>query len=101
MSNWPLLQFVEDLGGFDFVALLLGAVVVFFSIGFAIDYIVGRHGMGPYWSAFYATLGAYAGLCIRDWWLQPYAGYDPYLTTIVIAGGSLATVVMVTAVAKR
>ena len=42
MSNWPLFQFVEDLGGFDFVALLLGAVVVFFSIGFAIDYIVGR-----------------------------------------------------------
>ena len=26
-------------------------------------------------------LGAYAGLCARDWWLQPYAGYDPYLTT--------------------
>ena len=47
MSSWPLLQFVEDLEGFDFVALLLGAVVVFFSIGFAIDYIVGRYGMGP------------------------------------------------------
>jgi hypothetical protein len=37
MSNWPLLQFVENLEGFDLVALLLGAAVVFFSAGFAID----------------------------------------------------------------
>ena len=61
MSNWPLLQFVEDLEGFDFVALLLGAVVVFFSVGFAIDYIVGRYGLGPYWSAFYAMLARTPG----------------------------------------
>jgi hypothetical protein len=101
MSNWPLLQFIENLEGFDFVALLLGSVVVFFSVGFAIDYIVGRYGMGPYWSAFYAMLGAYAGLCIRDWWLQPYAAYDPYVTTIAVSAGLLATVVMVSAVAKR
>jgi hypothetical protein len=101
MSSWPLLQFIEDLGNFDFVALLLGAVVVFFSIGFAIDYLVGRYGMGPYWSAVYAMLGAYAGLCVRDWWLRPYAGYDPYLTSIAIAGGLLTTVVVVSAVAKR
>jgi hypothetical protein len=70
MSNWPLLQFVQDLGDFDFVALLLGAVIAFFSAGFAIDYIVGRYGMGPYWNGFYAMLGAYAGLCARNWWLQ-------------------------------
>ena len=101
MSNWPLLQFVENLEGFDFVALLLGAVVVFFSTGFAIDYIVGRYGMGPYWSAFYAMLGGYAGLCVRAWWLQPYSAYDPYLTSIVVAGGLLATVVTASAVAKR
>jgi hypothetical protein len=101
MSSWPLLQFIEDLGDFDFVAFLLGAVVVFFSIGFAIDYIVGRYGMGPYWSAFYAILGAYAGLCVRDWWLRPYAGYDPYLTSIAMSGGLLITVVTVSAIAKR
>jgi hypothetical protein len=101
MSNWPLFQFVEDLGNFDFVALLLGAVVVFFLAGFAIDYMVGRYGMGPYWNGFYALLGAYAGLCARDWWLQPYVAYDPYLTTVAIAGGLLTTVVMVSAVAKR
>jgi hypothetical protein len=101
MSNWPLLQFVEDLEGFDFAALLLGLAVVFFSVGFAIDYLVGRYGMGPYWNGFYAIVGAYAGLCVRDWWLQPYAAYDPYLATIVVAGGLLTTVVMVSAVAKR
>jgi hypothetical protein len=101
MSNWPLLQFVQDLGDFDLVALLLGAVIAFFSAGFAIDYIVGRYGMGPYWNGFYAMLGAYAGLCARNWWLQPYVAYDPYLTTVAIAGGLLTTVVMVSAVAKR
>ena len=73
----------------------------FFLAGFAIDYMVGRYGMGPYWNGFYALLGAYAGLCARDWWLQPYVAYDPYLTTVAIAGGLLTTVVMVSAVAKR
>ena len=101
MSNWPLLQFVQDLGDFDLVALLLGVVIAFFLAGFTIDYIVGRYGLGPYWNGFYAMVGAYAGLCARNWWLQPYAGYDPYLTTIAIAGGLLTTVVMVSAVAKR
>ena len=89
------------LENFDFVALLLGAVVVFFSAGFAIDYIVGRYGMGPYWNGFYAMLGAYAGLCVRNWWLQPYSAYDPLLTSGAIAGGLLATIVMVSAAAKR
>ena len=101
MSNWPLFQLVQDLEGFDFAAFLLGIAVVFFSVGFAIDYIVGRYGMGPYWNAFYATLGAYAGLCARDWWLQPYAVYEPYLTTVAIAGGLLTTVVLASAIAKR
>ena len=101
MSSWPLLQFVEDLEGFDFAAFLLGLAVVFFSVGFAIDYIVGRFGMGPYWNGFYALLGAYAGLCARAWWLRPYADHEPYLTTIAIAGGLIVTVVMATAIAKR
>ena len=35
MSNWPLLQFFQDLEGFDLVALLLGAAIAFFSAGFA------------------------------------------------------------------
>ena len=66
MSNWPLFQLVQDLEGFDFAAFLLSAVVAFFAVGFAIDYIVGRYGMGPYWNAFYATLGGLRGtLCAR------------------------------------
>jgi hypothetical protein len=101
MSNWPLLQFVQNLEGFELVAFLLGAVVVFFSAGFAIEYIVGRYGMGPYWNGFYAMLGGYAGLCARNWWLQSYSAYDPYLTVVAIAGGLLTTVVVVSAVAKR
>ena len=42
MSSWPLLQFVQDLEGFEFAAFLLGLAVVFFSVGFAIDYVIGR-----------------------------------------------------------
>ena len=101
MSNWPLLEFVLDLEGFDFAAFLLGVVVTFFAVGFTIDYIVGRYGMGPYWNSFYATVGAYAGLCVRDWWLRPYAGHEPYFTIIAVAGGLLTTVVMASAIAKR
>jgi hypothetical protein len=101
MSTWPLFQWVRDLEGFDFAAFMVGVAVVFFSLGFAIDYVVGRYGMGPYWNGFYAMLGAYAGLCVRDWWLQPYFGYDPYSTAIAVAGALLATVVITSAVAKR
>ena len=101
MSNWPLWQFVQNLQGFDFAAFLLSVAVAFFAVGFAIDYIVGRFGMGPYWNAFYATLGAYAGLCVRDWWLQPYAAYEPYLTTIAVAAGLLMMIVAASAAANR
>jgi hypothetical protein len=101
MSNWPLWQLIQNLEGFDFVAFLLSAVVVFFSVGFAIDYIVGRQGVGPYWSSFYAMVGAYAGLCLHDWWLRSYASYEPYLTIIVVSAGLLATVLTASAIAKR
>ena len=79
MSDWPLLNLVLSLEGFDFAAFLLSAVVVVVSVGFAVDYALGRQGMGPYWNSFYATLGAYAGLCAHDWWLRPYGAYEPYL----------------------
>jgi hypothetical protein len=101
MSDWPLLNLILNLEGFDFAAFLLSAVVAFFSVGFAVDYALGRQGMGPYWNSFYATLGAYAGLCAHDWWLRPYGAYEPYLTIIVVVGGLLATVLSVSAVALR
>jgi hypothetical protein len=40
-------------------------------------------------------------LCVRDWWLRPYAAYEPYLTTIAVAAGLLMTVVAASAVANR
>jgi hypothetical protein len=101
MSSWPLWQLVQNLQGFDSAAVLSSVVVAFFAVGFAIDYLVGRYGMGPYWNAFYATVGAYVGLWARDWWLQPYAAYEPYLTTIAVAGGLLMMVVTASAVANR
>ena len=101
MSDWPLLQVILNLEGFDFAAFLLSAVVAIFSVGFAVDYILGRQGMGPCWNSFYATLGAYAGLCAHDWWLRPYGAYEPYLTIIVAAGGMLTTVLVTTAIAHR
>ncbi len=101
MSNWPLVQTVLDLEGFDFAAFLLSAIVVFFSVGFAVDYIIGRQGMGPYWNSFYATVGAYAGLCAHDWWLRPYGAYEPYLTVVVVVGGLLTAVLTVSALALR
>jgi hypothetical protein len=101
MSDWPLLQVILNLEGFDFAAFVLSAVVAVFSVGFVIDYVFGRQGMGPFWNSFYATLGAYAGLCAHDWWLRPYAAYEPYLTIIVVAGGLLTTLLVMTAIAQR
>ena len=101
MSNWPLLQLILNLEGFDLATLLLSVVVAVVAVGFAVDYILGRQGMGPFWNSFYATLGAYAGLCAHDWWLRPYGAYEPYLTIIVVAGGLLTTLLVMTAIAQR
>jgi hypothetical protein len=100
MSNWPLLQLILNLEGFDFAAFLLIVIVAVISIGFAVDYVLARQGMGPYWNSFFATLGAYAGLCAHDWWLRPYGAYEPYLTIIVVGGGLLATVLTMTVVSQ-
>jgi uncharacterized protein (DUF983 family) len=100
MSNWPLLQLILNLEGFDFAAFLLIVIVAVISVGFAVDYVLARQGMGPYWNSFYATLGAYAGLCAHDWWLRPYGAYEPYLTVVVVGSGLLATVLTMTAVSQ-
>ena len=101
MSDWPLLNLVLSLEGFDFAAFLLSAVVVVVAVGFAVDYALGRQGMGPYWNSFYATLGAYAGLYVHDWWLRPYGAYEPYLTIVLVVGGLLTTVLATSAIALR
>ncbi len=101
MSGWPLLQQILNLEGFDLAAFLLSGIVVFFSIGFAVDYLFGKQGMGPYWNSLYALLGAYAGLCAHDWWLRPYGAYEPYLTIGLVIGGLLMSVLAMTAIAQR
>jgi hypothetical protein len=101
MSNWPLLQSVLNLEGFDLASFLLSAIVAIVAVGFVVDYLLGRQGMGPYWNSLYAALGAYAGLCAHDWWLRPYSAYEPYLTIAVVGGGLLATVLTVTIIAQR
>jgi hypothetical protein len=101
LSNWPLLQSTLNLEGFDLAAVLLSAVVAIVAVGFAVDYLLGRQGMGPYWNSLYAALGAYAGLCAHDWWLRPYSAYEPYLTIAVVGGGLLVTVLTVTVIAQR
>ena len=101
MPNWPLLPLILNLEGFDLAAFLLCTVVAIFFVGFAVDYILGHQGMGPLWNSFYATLGAYAGLCAHDWWLRPYGEYEPYLTIIAIAGGLLTTLLVTTVIAQR
>jgi hypothetical protein len=98
MSNWPLLQLILDLEGFDLAAFVLIIIVTVLSVGYAVDYVLARQGLGPYWNSFYATLGAYAGLCVHDWWLRPYGAYEPYLTAVVVGGGLLATVLTMTVV---
>src|SRR5271155_1797219 len=101
MLDWPLLQSVLNLEGFEFAAFLLKAIVAIVSVGFAVDYLLGRQGMGPYWNSLYATLGAYAGLCVHDWWLRPYTAYEPFLMIVVVVGGLLATVLTMSAIALR
>ena len=101
MSNWPLLQLILNLEGFDLTVFVLSVIVAVVSVGFAMDYVLARQGMGPYWNSFYATLGAYAGLCAHDWWLRPYGAYEPYLTIIVVGGGLLVTVLTMTVVSQR
>ena len=101
MSSWPLLQAILSLEGFDLAAFLLCAAVAIFSVGFAVDYILGQQGIGPFWNSVFATLGAYAGLCAHDWWFRLYGAYEPYLTIIVVGGGLLTTVLVMTAIAQR
>ena len=82
MSSWPLLQFVEDLGRFRLRRLPAGR-------GRRILFrrLCDRLHRRPLteWvrtgTPFLCAARRLCGLCVRDWWLRPYGGYDPYLTT--------------------
>ena len=99
MSHWPLLQSIQDLDGFEFTLFVLWSLVVFLGIGFAIDYLFSRKGMGPYWNAAYAMLGCYLGLCVHDWWLWSFSAYEPELTIYMVVAGLATTLLSATAIA--
>ncbi len=101
MSPWPLVQFIEDLEGFELSIFLLGSVVALAATGFAIDYLLNRQGMGPFWNALYAAIGAYIGLCVHNFYLRQYSSLEPYLTCVLVFGGLLAVVMSMTAITQR
>ena len=101
MSTWPLLSYVKNLEGFEFSIVLLGSIVALATTGFAIDYVLSRQGMGPFWNAIYAALGAYIGLCVHDFYLKPYYSLEPYLTCVLIFGGLLTAVMSMTLITQR
>ncbi len=80
MSHWPLLQYIQNLDGFEFAVFVTWSLIVFFWIGFVTDYILTSKGMGPYWNALYAMVGGYLGLCVHDWWFSSFSAYEPELT---------------------
>ena len=101
MPHWPLLQAIQALDGFEFVAALLWSIVVFAGIGFASDYIFNSKGPGPYWSAAYAALGGYVGLCAHDWWFGSFPAYEPELTIYMIVAGLLTAILGAAAIWAR
>ena len=101
MSNWPLLQLVQNLSGFEFAVVLLGSIVAFFAIGFAVDYVFSRQGLGPYWNGVLAAAGGYFGLCAHEWWFRSYGAYEPQLIVMMIVGGVVTALLTVTAIAQR
>ena len=101
MSSWPLIQLIQNLDGFEFAVLVLSSIVTFFAIGFVVDYIFSRQGMGPYWNSACAALGGYSGLCAHEWWFRSFSAYEPQLTVVMIVGGVLTALLSATAIAQR
>jgi ABC-type branched-subunit amino acid transport system permease subunit len=101
MSSWPLVELVLTLDGFEFAVFLLTSIVTFFAIGFGVDFILGRRGMGPYFNSIFAMIGGYAGLCAHDWWLSSYSAYEPHLTVVMVVGGLLTALLGATTLLLR
>ncbi len=99
MSHWPLVQSIQNLDGFEFATFILWSIVLFLGIGFAIDSLFNRKGMGPYWNAGYAMLGSYLGLCAHDWWFRSFSAYEPGLTITMILAGLTTMLLSATAIA--
>jgi len=101
MSHWPLLGSIQDLDGFELTCFVLWSIVIFLSVGFAIDSLFHHKGLGPYWNAGYSMLGCYLGLCVHDWWFSSFAAYEPDLTIYLIMAGLITTLLTATVIAMR
>jgi hypothetical protein len=98
MSHWPLLQYVQNLDGFEFAFFLMRLITVFLWIGFATDYLLSGKGMGPFWNAGFALLGSYAGLCVHDWWFGSFSTHEPELTIYMMVTGLMTALLSATAI---
>jgi hypothetical protein len=76
----PFFLMVRDLEGFEMVCFWLGAFVGFVLVGFALDFLMGRQGFGPYINSVLALIGVFAGLYVRYNFMTPYLRYEPYLS---------------------
>jgi len=76
----PFFLMVRDLEGFEMVCFWLAVFVGFLLIGFALDYLMGRQGFGPYVNAVLALAGVFGGLYVRYNFMTPYLRYEPYLS---------------------
>jgi len=62
------------------VCFWLAAFVGVVMTGFALDYLMGRQGFGPYINSILALIGVFAGLYVRYNFMTPYLRYEPYLS---------------------
>jgi hypothetical protein len=91
----PLFKTIGTLGGFELACFWLAAFVVFILTGFALDYLLGRQGFGPYVNSVLALIGVGLALYARYNYLLPYLRYDPYLTCgLVVATPALVILIL-------
>jgi hypothetical protein len=76
----PFFLMIRDLEGFEMVCFWLGAFVSLVLVGFALDYLMGHQGFGPFINALLALAGVFGGLYVRYNFMTPYLRYEPYLS---------------------
>lgn len=97
----PLFKLIEGLEGFELACFWLGMFVVFFLIGFVLDYLMGRQGFGPYVNSVLALIGAFAGLYVRYNYLLGYVRYEPYLSFTVLFAAPVLIILMLSFLRTR
>jgi hypothetical protein len=101
MSKLPLIDFIRGLEGFEFAVFWISAIVVIFAVGYAIDAMLNKTGVGPYWNAVLALIGGYGALYIHDKYLTNLNRYEPYVTFTIVLAGILIVVLTVNLLRAR